>query len=130
MITRIAVAEPPGIEVEYACEECDEEREAVFACHHVVHAGDDAQWFRLSLCQQTECTANRSHDQCGRNTLACHVANAEIEAIVAHEVVVEVAADLLGRVIEAWSFSLGLREEPLELASHLLSDRSLSWLSA
>ena len=35
MITRIALAEPPGIEVEYACKESDEEREAVVA-HEVV----------------------------------------------------------------------------------------------
>ena len=98
MITRIAVAEPPGIEVEYACEECDEEREAVLACYHVVHVGHDALWFCLTLCQQTEGTADICHDQCGRHTLACYITNAEVEAVVAYEVVVEVATDLLGRV--------------------------------
>ena len=44
-MSRIAVAEVSCIEVEYAHEEGDEEAEAVVACHHVVHAADDALGF-------------------------------------------------------------------------------------
>ncbi len=93
----IAVAQPSDIKVEHPCEEGDEDGHAGVTCQHIVHATDDALWLCLTLCQQPEGTADSRHEQCGRNTLACYIANAEVESVVVHEVVVKVTTYLLGR---------------------------------
>ena len=92
----IAVAQMSGAEVEHPGEEGDEDSQATVADDHIVHAANDTHRLRLTLCQQTEGAADRGHHQSSGHTLAGNVADAEVEAVVAQEEVVEVATHGLG----------------------------------
>ena len=70
-----------------------------------------------------EHTSCHSHYQCGRYTFACHVADAEVQLLVADEEVEEVATHLLGRHHLAIDIDIGtLRERWIHLRQHSLLD--------
>ena len=92
---------------------------------------------RMALLRDdTEHVSRHSHEQRGGNTLTRHVAHAEVEFLLLHEEVVQVAADLLGRGHRSEQvniLALGERREDsrhhahLDIAGHLqfVLERSL-----
>ena len=110
-------------EVEHTHEEGDEHEGVVALAHGAVDGFDDELWRGVGHRGTAEHAACHSHHQGGRHTLACHVADAEIELLVADEEVEEVATHLLGRHHLAEDVDVcALRERRIDLRQHLLLD--------
>ena len=117
IVSRVAVAQLARRQIEHTDEKCDEHVRLIALRNIFVQRAHDTVRTALMGRNRAEKRVDHPHNQCGRNPFATHIADAEIEFLVADEIVVQVAAYHLGGDerstnvdIIAFSFRFGFRQ--------------------
>ena len=123
LVTCIRIEQTAIRQVEHTHEERHEHERVVALTHRAVDRLHDQLRRDIGHRRTAEHRARHRHHQRSRHTLACHVADTEIEFIVADEEVEEVAAHLLRRHHLTEDVDIGtLRERRIHLRQHALLD--------
>ena len=96
-MSRIAVSESAGRQVEHSHEECNKHIVLIVGRHGIVHGRYDTVGRRLSGAEHTEHGAGHGHDECGGHPLSTDISHTEEEFLIAYEEVVQVASHLFCR---------------------------------